>query len=131
MRPPRLFSTLAFLATCLALPAAPALAQAAERNWRGEALRYTPSSAQGCNVTVVDASLRGGHVVVILRNAGTGTLSFTLSGELAGGNRRSSATATVRLPAQRNGAVTLMQPPPLLVPNSVLTLRGLACSVLG
>lgn len=123
------------LAACLVICAMPALAQssaqssAQNRSWTGSALVYTPSGAAGCDVAVMEAMTYGGHVQVTLRNGGTATLSFTLSGELAGGGQRSIATTTARLAPGRNIRVQMMRPYNASLAGSVLTLRGSACSV--
>ena len=119
---------LAALATCLALAAAPALA--AERSWRGDALRYTPSTVAGCDVSVMEAASSQGNVYVTLRQAGAGTVNFTLGGELAGQGHRSIGTYTARLEQGRATRVRVMRVYEGSLANSVLTLRGSACSVL-
>ena len=119
-----------YLATCLVM-AAPAMAQGtsqSNRGWTGEALRYTPSSAAGCNVSVMGAATSLPQIMVTLRNGGSAQLSFTLSGELAGNGHRSIGTATVRLPAGRNVRVALMRVYHGSLGGSVLTLRGAACT---
>ena len=124
-------SSLAALAGCLALAAAPTMAQGADRSWTGSALRYTPATSEGCNVSVMDAATRNGRVHVWLRNGGSGTLNFTLAGELAGNGQRSIGTATTRLPAGRNIDVPLMLVYRGSLAGSTLTLRGSACSTVG
>ena len=119
------------LILAFSLAAVPALAQTANRSWTGDALRFTPSSVEGCKVTLMEAATRDGMVVVTLRNAGTGTLSYTLSGELAGNGQRSIATATGRLPAGRNVGISMMRPYAGSLGGSVLTLRGSACTAVG
>ena len=110
----------------------PAMAQTEpHRSWTGGALRYAPPSADGCNVTIMEAATRNGYVVVTLRQGGTATVSVTLSGELAGNGQRSIATATTRLPAGRNVSVAMMRPYAGSLSGSTLTLRGAACSVVG
>ena len=121
---------IATLATCLALAATPALAQVTNRSWRGDALRYTPSSVAGCDVSIMEAATSQGHVVVTLRQGGTGQVNFTVSGELAGNGHRSIGTYTTRLTPGRNTRVTLMRVYEGSLANSVLTLHGSACSVI-
>ena len=123
--------SLTTLATCLALAAQPALAQLtpANRSWTGDGLRYTPANAEGCNVTLMEAATRNGRVTVTMRNAGNATLSFTIAGELAGNGQRSIGTANAQLSPGRNTAIPLMRPYNGSLYDSVLTLRGTACSV--
>jgi hypothetical protein len=116
------------LALCLALAATPALAQSTNRSWTGDALRYTPSSVEGCNVAVMEASNSKNQVSVWLRNGGSRTVSFTLSGELAGNGQRSIATATTRLSPGHNTSVRMMRPFNGSLAGSILTLRGSACT---
>ena len=131
MNPPFRFTTLAALATCLTLAAATAMAQTQpDRSWTGSALLYTPSSVAGCNVAVMEAATRTGHIVVTLRQGGPATLNITLSGELAGNGLRSIATVTAMLPPGRNVQLTMMRPYAGSLGGSVLTLRASACSVL-
>lgn len=120
---------LTFLA-CLIL-ASPAMAQGTiNRSFTGAALRYTPSSVQGCNVAVMEAATYSGQVTITLRNGGTSALEFTLSGELAGNGLRSIGTATVRLPRGQNIRVGLMRAYAGSLADSVLTLRGSACRLM-
>lgn len=117
------------LMACLAL-ASPAMAQGnVNRSFTGSALRYTPSSVQGCDVAVMEAATYGGQVTVTLRNGGTSALEFTLSGELAGNRLRSIGTATVRLSRGQNVRVGLMRAYAGSLSDSVLTLRAAACTV--
>lgn len=117
------------LAGCIAL-ASPAMAQGTvNRSFTGSALRYTPSGVQGCDVAVMEAATYSGQVTVTLRNAGTSALEFTLSGELAGNGLRSIGTATVRLPRGQNIRVGLMRAYAGTLADSVLTLRGSACTL--
>ena len=92
-------------------------------------MRYTPSSVAGCEVSVLEAATSKGYVVVTLRHSGTGTVSFTLGGELAGNGQRSIGTYTARLPGARNVRVTLMRVFMGSLDGSVLTLRGSACAM--
>jgi hypothetical protein len=116
------------LALCLALAATPALAQSTNRSWTDDALRYTPSSVEGCNVAVMEASNSKNQVSVWLRNGGSRTVSFTLSGELAGNGKRSIGTATTTLIPGRNLSLRLMHPYAGALQGSILTPRGSACT---
>lgn len=118
------------LALCLALTlaAAPVMAQTTDRSWTGDALRWTPFSGEGCNVSLMEASTRNGYVHAWLRFAGTGAVNFTLGGEVAGNGQHSMGTFTARLPAGRNMNVRLMLLPRGSLNGTTLTLRGTACS---
>jgi hypothetical protein len=116
------------LALCLAVATTPALAQGTNRSWRGDALRYTPSSVQGCDVAVMEASTSNNQVTVWLRHGGTRAVSFTLGGELAGNGQRSIASTTTRLTPGRSTSVRMMRPYNGSLAGSILTLRGSACT---
>ena len=120
---------IAALAGCLALAAAPVMAQTTDRSWTGDGLRWTPFSGEGCNVSLMEGFTRNGYVHAWLRFAGTGVVNFTLGGEVAGNGQRSMGTYTARLPAGLSINVRLMRLPPGSLNGTILTLRGTACSV--
>ena len=84
----------------------------------------------GCNVLVMQAGSYAGQVNVTLRHGGTSALDFTLHGELAGNGLRSFGTTTIRLRPGQDIRVGLMPSYAGSLANSVLTLRGAACTVL-